>query len=192
MWGRANVDTGERTGVNADEHAGRDGVRAGRFDLLFCRRCPPPPFLSSPSFMDRPRPRRGGHVVAIAGVVLVRRRLPAVLVISVVTVDGDTYYSHPIRKKKLTCWVGVDTLDRGPIVFDHSWCCHRRWGWRSCTVAVDDARGRVDVIHSAEGKSVSSICTTSGAHLSWPSSTTTTTVPQKEGGTGCSSSFLLR
>ena len=91
VWGRASVDTGERAGVNADECAGRDGVRVGGFDLPFCRRCPPRPFLSSPSFMDQPRPRRGGRVVAIAGVVLVRHRLPAVLVISVVTVDGDTY-----------------------------------------------------------------------------------------------------
>ena len=94
------MDTGEHAGVNADERAGRDGVRAGGFDLPFCRRCPPRPFLSSPSFMDRPGSHRGGHVIAIAGVVLVRRRLPAILVISAVTVDGDIYYSHPIRKKK--------------------------------------------------------------------------------------------
>ena len=100
VWGQASVDTGERAGVNADERAGRDGVRAGGFDLPFCRCCSPRPFLSSPSFMDRPCPRRGGRVIAIAGVVLVRRRLPAIPVISAVTVDGDTYYSHPIRKKK--------------------------------------------------------------------------------------------
>ena len=31
------MDTGERAGVNADERAGRDGVRAGGFDLPFCR-----------------------------------------------------------------------------------------------------------------------------------------------------------
>ena len=32
--------------------------------------------------MDRPRPRHGGRVVVIAGVVLVRRRLPVVPAIS--------------------------------------------------------------------------------------------------------------
>ena len=78
------MDTGERAGVNADERAGRDGVRAGRLDLPFCHRRPPRPFLLPPSFMDRPRPRprHGGRVVVIAGVVLVRRQLPVVPVIS--------------------------------------------------------------------------------------------------------------
>ena len=119
VWGQFSVDTGERVGVNADERAGRDGVRVGGFDLLFCRRCPPRPFLLSPSFMDRPRPRCGGRVVAIAGVVLVRRQLPAIPVISAMTVDGDTYYSHPIRKKKthLLGWRRY-ARPRGPIVFD--------------------------------------------------------------------------
>ena len=73
---------GERAGVNVDEHAGRDGVRAGRLDLPFCHHCPPHPFLSSPSFMDWPHPCHGGHVVIIAGVVLVRRRLPVISIIS--------------------------------------------------------------------------------------------------------------
>ena len=37
VWGQSSMDTGERAGVNADERAGRDGVRAGGFDLPFCR-----------------------------------------------------------------------------------------------------------------------------------------------------------
>ena len=65
------MDMNEHAGVNADGRAGRDGVRAGRLDLPFCRHRPPRPFLSSPSFMDWPHPRHGGHVVVIAGVVLV-------------------------------------------------------------------------------------------------------------------------
>ena len=32
-------------------------------------------------------------------------------------------------------------------------------GHASCIVAVDDTGGRVDVIHGAEGKSISSTCT---------------------------------
>ena len=76
------MDTGKRVGVNADERAGWVGVRAGGLDLLFCRHRPPHPFLSPSSFMDWPRPHRGGRVVVIAGVVLVRRRLPVVPVIS--------------------------------------------------------------------------------------------------------------
>ena len=65
------MDTGECVGVNVDERAGRDGVRAGRLDLSFCCCCPPHPFLLSPSFMDWPWPHHGGHVIIIAGVVLV-------------------------------------------------------------------------------------------------------------------------
>ena len=37
-------------------------------------------------------------------------------------------------------------------------------GRASCTVAVDDTGGRVDVIHGAEGKSISSICTMGGTY----------------------------
>ena len=61
-------------------------------------------------------------------------------------------------------------------------------GRASCTVAVDDTGGRVDVIHGAEDKSISSICMMGvHTHLSWPSSTMM--VPQKEGRTA--SQFLL-
>ena len=42
VWGQVDVDTGEQAGVNADEHAGRDGVRENECDLPFCCRCPIP------------------------------------------------------------------------------------------------------------------------------------------------------
>ena len=66
-----------------------------------------------------------------------------------------------LEEKKLTCWVGVDTLDRGGRLSSiRCWCCRRCWGWLSCIIAVDDAGGWMDVIHGTEEKIVSSICTT--------------------------------
>ena len=42
VCGQAGVDTGKQVGVNTDEHAGRNGVRANGRDLPFCCHCPFP------------------------------------------------------------------------------------------------------------------------------------------------------
>lgn len=193
--------------VCAGERSGRESVRAGRRAWWALRAC-------LVRLDDESRAGVTHRVVVL--VVLIR--LPAVPVIFwpsssrcrqrsglaprpstlVMVVPAIVISAVAVREKKLTCWVGVDTLDQGnrsSSIIVGAVVNVGDGGRASCFVAVDDTGGRVDFIHGAEGKSVSSICTTGGVltcHGHCRRHDESTTCRKRKEEQKCCSSFLLR